>query len=177
MWPRSMMIIMYVNIPLLIRSLQDQTKIMDEELLSDVSLNRSVIQEPTVPFMLGLKQRKVKAIRNKKSKWYTSWELYSDRIYPDYLSGPTYAMSGPAALKLYQASLRVPIFWLEDVYITGMCALVANIPLIKDTRFSDIKTPLYGLAFRDRISAHGFTVPEIKIIHRQLYLYSTPVKS
>ena len=39
----------YVNIPLLIRSLQDQTKIMDEELLSDVSLNRSVIRNRLSP--------------------------------------------------------------------------------------------------------------------------------
>ena len=53
--------------------------------------------------------------------------MYSGRVYPNYLSGTGYVMSVDVAEKLYKAALQTPIFHLEDVYITGICAKKARV--------------------------------------------------
>lgn len=45
--------------------------------------------------------------------------MFDDKVYPNYLSGTGYVMSIDAAVKLYNASLSIPLFHLEDVYLTG----------------------------------------------------------
>lgn len=59
-------------------------------------------------------------IQDINNKWYAPNYMYSEKIYPNYLSGTGYVMSIDVVPKLYQAALRVPIFHLEDVYITGI---------------------------------------------------------
>lgn len=50
--------------------------------------------------------------------------MYPGRVYPNYLSGTAYVMTPDTVAKLYQAALKIPLFHLEDVYITGM--LIVN---------------------------------------------------
>lgn len=45
--------------------------------------------------------------------------MYDKETYPDYLSGTGYIMSTDVAIRLYNASLKTPLFHLEDVYLTG----------------------------------------------------------
>ncbi|GFS08954.1 hexosyltransferase [Elysia marginata] len=157
---------MYLNIPLLITSLWTHADNVYSK-RSHASNNTSTETYPP-PFLVGYKNDGAKVIRNKKSKWYTSREAYADDTYPSYLSGTAYAMSGSAALKLYQTSLRVPLFWMEDIYITGLCAKVAQIPIIADFRFSFTKEPPHGCDFRKLISGHRYTVTQIKRIYKEL---------
>lgn len=61
------------------------------------------------------------------SKWYIdsserdrfSWP---SNIYPTYLNGPIYVLSGNVAKRLYETSFTVPLYPFEDVYIVGMIA-------------------------------------------------------
>lgn len=48
--------------------------------------------------------------------------MYSRKFFPNYLSGSAYLMSEAVVRKLYRTSLRTPIFYIEDVYITGIVA-------------------------------------------------------
>ncbi|KAK3713829.1 hypothetical protein RRG08_033802 [Elysia crispata] len=157
---------MYVNIPLLVTSLRNHaTEIYDK--IPTVSPGVRKHSFPP-PFLVGFKNTGAQAIRDKKSKWYTSEEVYKDKWYPSYLSGTAYGMSGQAAVKLYDASLRVPLFWMEDIYITGLCARIANVPLIADDRFHFFKMPPKGCAFREVISGHRYTITQMKRIHKEL---------
>ena len=48
--------------------------------------------------------------------------MYNGDFYPNYLSGTAYLLGIDAVRKLFDESLKTPLFHLEDVYITGICA-------------------------------------------------------
>ena len=56
-------------------------------------------------------------IRNVQSKYYTSIHLYPQRHYPGFCSGTGYISSMDVAKKIRKASIDIPFFHLEDVYI------------------------------------------------------------
>lgn len=74
-------------------------------------------------------------IRDEISKYYTSFSEYAEAFFPLFVHGPAYGFPGKTALMLYQMSLRTKLFWLEDVYITGICAHRARIPVFFDKGF------------------------------------------
>ncbi|GFR86439.1 beta-1,3-galactosyltransferase 1-like [Elysia marginata] len=74
-------------------------------------------------------------IRDELSKYYTSKEDFADSYYPIFVHGPGYAFPRATGALLYQASLRTSYFWLEDVYITGLCAAKAGVPVFFDSQF------------------------------------------
>lgn len=59
-------------------------------------------------------------VRNQNSKYYISYLEYPFSLYPKFCSGTCYVMSIELALKIRKASVNVPYFPLEDVYV-GMC--------------------------------------------------------
>lgn len=50
---------------------------------------------------------------------YSPSYMYNEETYPNYLSGTGYVMLMDVALRLYNISLKIPLFHLEDVYLTG----------------------------------------------------------
>ncbi|KAH9524689.1 hypothetical protein Btru_027529 [Bulinus truncatus] len=74
-------------------------------------------------------------IRQEVSKYYTSYAEYGEPFFPMFAHGPAYGFPMLTSDILYQVTLRTKLFWLEDVYITGICAQRANIPVFFDIRF------------------------------------------
>ena len=165
---------MYVNIPLLLGALRNQSKTMTRRISSPQGTvaSSSNITEYSVtspPFMIGNKIQGAQVIRDKTSKWYTSEEAYPGKSYPDYLSGTAYAMTGLAASNVYQASLRLPLFWMEDIFITGLCAKLGKVSLVGDFRFTYTKSKRPdGCSVRHQISVHKLTISQMKAVHDQL---------
>lgn len=58
--------------------------------------------------------------RTEGSKWFVSQQEYSKEFYPDYCMGMGFIMSFDVVKLLYEASIRLPYFWVEDVYVTGI---------------------------------------------------------
>ncbi len=58
--------------------------------------------------------------RDKSDKWYVSREEYPDDTYPPWCEGFAYITKPTLTRKLYQASLRVKYYWIDDVYVTGI---------------------------------------------------------
>lgn len=52
--------------------------------------------------------------------------MYDKKIYPNYLAGSGYVMSIDTAIKLYNVSMKIPLLYLEDVYLTGLCETQFN---------------------------------------------------
>ena len=75
---------------------------------------------------LGYKQIGLAPQRNPKSKWYVPESSFPGNAYPDFLSGWAWITSPKTADKLVRASKRVPFFWIDDVWITGMLAREAG---------------------------------------------------
>jgi hypothetical protein len=68
-------------------------------------------------------------------------------IYPDYVGGPCYVLSGNIVPRLYEASFSVPLFPFEDLYLTGFVGhqylkmTVSDIPGFT-TRMEEVKQML-----------------------------------
>ncbi|XP_075433579.1 beta-1,3-galactosyltransferase 5-like isoform X2 [Ascaphus truei] len=58
--------------------------------------------------------------REKDSKWYVPWEVYSKKRYPPYCSGTGYVFSGELTGRIYNQAHLLTIFPFEDVFV-GLC--------------------------------------------------------
>lgn len=121
-------------------------------------------------FIMGNVFVGARPVTDKRSKWYTPPEQFNEKVYPKYVSGTAYAMTGNAAPDLFEASLLLPFFWLEDVFVTGLCARQAGIPRISDGKFTYAKRTPSGCVFRKNISGHRNSIAEIRKIHSELML-------
>ena len=102
--------------------------------------------------LVGSLIRDAVPIRDPANKWHAPTYMFSDTVYPDYLSGMKlgqkhqkfkgvllkksfyllysgtgYLMSCSTAMALYTASLDTPLFHLEDIFVTGILASKVNI--------------------------------------------------
>ncbi|XP_064212018.1 uncharacterized protein LOC661554 [Tribolium castaneum] len=123
--------------------------------------NRSI----TTNVLLGHVYNATNAIRNPASKWFVPYELYPDEKYPPYLCGAAYIMSADVAVKLYHVALETPIFYIEDVYITGMCAKKANVTLENSGGFNCYYAKKYVCLYKQYFVYHYFEPRDIKKAH------------
>ncbi|XP_041347575.1 beta-1,3-galactosyltransferase 1-like [Gigantopelta aegis] len=66
-------------------------------------------------------------IRKQQSKWYLSRDDFSPDFFPPYCSGSAYLMSPDVTEAMYRLSLTTNMFWVDDVYITGLLIQNLNI--------------------------------------------------
>ena len=118
--------------------------------------------------VIGMQITGARPIRNKNSKWYTPSGLFNETVYPSYCSGTSYVISGDAVERLYNTTLVTPSFWLEDIYITGICRTKANVKIFYDYGFTYEKPNAAGCVFRKRITGHRYDEREIRNIWKEL---------
>ena len=56
-------------------------------------------------------------IRDTTDKWHVTVKEYPHDKYPDYMGGPGYVLSYNAAVKVVEASYKVPFMPMEDVFV------------------------------------------------------------
>lgn len=123
----------FVNVPNLLQFLLGGTVPLYNETLdyydshSYLTLSTMNRLNATANFMVGYMFCRAPVLGDVKSKWYMPYYMYPQDRYPTYLSGSGYLMSMDVVPQLYQASLNTSLVYLEDVYVTGMCAEKANI--------------------------------------------------
>ena len=87
--------------------------------LQRISQQRS---KPVTELLLCLVWYHMKVIRDTRSKWYISATEYPDNVFPTYCSGSAFIMTPDVASAMFNASFRVPFFWVDDFYVTGLLA-------------------------------------------------------
>ncbi|XP_048479178.1 beta-1,3-galactosyltransferase 2 isoform X2 [Plutella xylostella] len=112
---------MYINMPNLMATLKNRSKEYEKKV-------QNGLRKPEY-LLMGDLISGAKPVLDASNKWFSPRYMYSGRVYPRYLSGTAYALSAAAAHALYRAALHTPYFHLEDVYITGMCALRSSPPI------------------------------------------------
>lgn len=69
---------------------------------------------------------------NPYHKWYDPTSLNYNGTF---LSGPSYVISGDVIDRLWASAMEIPLFHLEDVYVTGMLAGQAGVKLYHTSSF------------------------------------------
>ena len=77
-------------------------------------------------FYYGLTFNEAQPFRENTSKWQISFSDYKYSKYPAYCAGLGYIFSNQAAGRIYQATSKIPFFWVDDVFI-GFCAELSTI--------------------------------------------------
>ncbi|XP_034992900.1 acetylgalactosaminyl-O-glycosyl-glycoprotein beta-1,3-N-acetylglucosaminyltransferase-like [Zootoca vivipara] len=94
--------------------------------------------------------------------------LYPLEHYPPFIAGGT-ILPGAMILKLYQVSLQLPVFPLDEAYL-GFLALAANINLRHEGRFQ-----VWGLvkdeleAYKESITVHGVSMERMEEVWKELW--------
>ncbi|XP_074661292.1 beta-1,3-galactosyltransferase 4-like [Tubulanus polymorphus] len=69
-------------------------------------------------------------MREKFQKWFVTSQEYSGEFYPDYCFGYGYVLHIDTLLRLNEVAQRtVPLFWIDDVFITGIIRQVAGLAI------------------------------------------------
>jgi len=100
-------------------------------------------------------------ILDARSKYYVSYNLYPGKLYPAYVSGGGFVMSGNMTVRMFQASLKERIIPIDDAFL-GILLKRIKVRPKNDKRFKS-----WGMAKRDicRLSKvftfHRMTAQEI----------------
>lgn len=101
-------------------------------------------------------------------KYAVPWDLYPLDRYPNFASGGGFIMSRVGLAGLYQASLQLPVFPLDDVYLAFL-TLAAKIPQRHDGGFRVWGIPKDELsAYQDSVCIHGVSMERIEKVWKQL---------
>lgn len=107
-------------------------------------------------------------IKDPYNKWYVPNYMFSERRYPNYLSGTAYVMHRNTISKLYKASLDTPIFHLEDIYITGVLSRKVQIRPQDNIGFSYVRRKLNSCLFKQTVTTHHVKHAEMRAIYNKL---------
>jgi len=77
---------------------------------------------PVRELLLCLVWYRMKVIRDTRSKWYISPTEFTADVFPTYCSGSAFILTPDVAAAMFNASFRVPFFWVDDFYVTGLLA-------------------------------------------------------
>lgn len=105
-------------------------------------------------FVMGNAIAAARPVREPDQKWHTPTSAYRRAIYPTYVSGAAYVVSGDAVDAMLDASTTTPFFWIEDIYVTGMLARNAGVQLIVNGKFDGYRDLVDECAVRRHISLH-----------------------
>jgi beta-1,3-galactosyltransferase 1 len=97
--------------------------------------------------ILGRQVSNSRLNRNPRIQWYVPRYMMSNEVFPNYVSGIGYVLAYESVKVLYEKSLDTPILYLEDAYMTGVVAELAQIPRRGH--------PLFYWDRLDKCSMHG----------------------
>jgi len=112
-------------------------------------------------FVMGHVIARAQPVRTPGAKWFTPVSIYSSDVYPTYASGAAYVISGDAVRPLLRAAAGSRVFWIEDVYVTGMLARAAGIQLIVNGKFDGYRTMPDDCAVQNHIALHRVSADEM----------------
>lgn len=71
----------------------------------------------------------IRASRNKKSKWYVSWQEFPDAYMSRYCTGFFLLMKTQLISKMFNESFYVKFFWIDDYWMTAILGKSLNVSL------------------------------------------------
>ncbi|XP_022655313.1 beta-1,3-galactosyltransferase 5-like isoform X1 [Varroa jacobsoni] len=104
----------------------------DDMMINVLQLRKNIdtLGSMGIPFAAGLGHFEKGPIRDKSSKWYVSKEEYPDDVFPNYLGGSLYVITGNVIGQMFKEVFRTALISMEDVFVTGFLATKLSLPRI-----------------------------------------------
>ncbi|XP_030042273.1 UDP-GlcNAc:betaGal beta-1,3-N-acetylglucosaminyltransferase 9, partial [Microcaecilia unicolor] len=103
----------------------------------------------------------------RSGKYKVSASLFPYKLYPYFPSGGGFIMPQATIPALYNATLWMPVFPLDDVYF-GFLGLAARVTYHHDDRFYVLGLPYVPCYFRDALVVHGIPPGSLVLIWQDL---------
>ncbi|PIO13005.1 Acetylgalactosaminyl-O-glycosyl-glycoprotein beta-1,3-N-acetylglucosaminyltransferase [Aquarana catesbeiana] len=101
------------------------------------------------------------------TKYSISKNLYPQQYYPGFVSGGGFLFPGASVNGLYNASLLLPVFPLDDVYF-GFLTVAANLTFRHDRRFY-VRGLKYDVCrYKEALVVHGINAKFMTLIWREV---------
>ena len=98
--------------------------------------------------------------RHRPSKWFVSLDDYAFHLWPPYVNGGAYALSGESAKSLYYASYFVKTIKFEDIFL-GLIAYKIGLQPLHCGEFYFDRKPFYRKDdYKNVVASQGFDDPE-----------------
>ncbi|XP_017871937.1 PREDICTED: beta-1,3-galactosyltransferase 1 [Drosophila arizonae] len=94
-------------------------------------------------------------IRVQANKWYVTRQEYPHALYPAYLSGWLYITNVATAARLVAEAMRVPFFWIDDTWLTGIVRARLGIPLMRHNNWYSANAEFLDCCVRD-LKLHSY---------------------
>ncbi|KMZ07440.1 beta-1,3-galactosyltransferase brn isoform X2 [Drosophila simulans] len=94
-------------------------------------------------------------IRLRANKWYVSKKEYPHALYPAYLSGWLYVTNVPTAERIVAEAERMPFFWIDDTWLTGVVRTRLGIPLERHNDWFSANAEFIDCCVRD-LKKHNY---------------------
>lgn len=107
-------------------------------------------------------------IKDPHNKWFVPHYMFSEKKFPNYLSGTGYLMHRTTVSKLFTAALDIPVFHLEDIYVTGILARKVGIRPADNIGFSFARRKFNSCLFKQTITTHQIKHNEMLAIYTKL---------
>ncbi|XP_038056642.1 beta-1,3-galactosyltransferase 1-like isoform X2 [Patiria miniata] len=132
----------------------------------------AAMSAPDTGFALGRVLEGKAPFRDPKSKYFVSKEAYPGDVYPPWLSGGGFVLSGDMPGRIYSASLDTRFLYLEDVYV-GMCLQKLKVTPIMSDRFNNVHIGYSYCMFRYLITSHRFDPEELRAAWKDMLVPRT----
>jgi len=127
----------------------------DDTFINTHLLSRDLSGTAHRRFVMGHVIARAQPVRTPGAKWFTPISVYAADTYPTYASGAAYVISGDGIQPVLRAAAaRGRVFWIEDVYVTGMLARAAELQLIVNGKFDGYRPMPDDCAVRGHIALH-----------------------
>jgi len=138
----------------------------DDVFINTPLLMRDLINNVHTQFIMGRIIAYAQPIRVPTAKWYTPRSVYNHSVYPTYASGAAYLISGDVIGKLYDEGVRDRrgLFWIEDVYVTGLLARRVGVELIHNGKFDGYKELTSVCDVTSHIVLHRVTEEQLQLL-------------
>jgi len=133
----------------------------DDTFINTHLLSRDLAGTAHRRFVMGHVIARAQPVRTPGAKWFTPTSLYSSDVYPTYASGAAYVISGDGIRPLLRAAAGSRVFWIEDVYVTGMLARAAGLQLIVNGKFDGYRPMSDDCAVRNHIALHRVSASDM----------------
>jgi len=133
----------------------------DDTFLNAHLLSRDLAGSAHRGFVMGYVIAGAQPVRAPAAKWYTPVSIYPADVYPTYVSGSAYVISGDGIRRILAAAARLPFFWIEDIYVTGMLARAAGLQLIVNGKMDGYRAMPDDCAVRHHIVLHRVSADDM----------------
>jgi hypothetical protein len=99
--------------------------------------------------------------RESSNKWYVPVEGYSGNMFPYFVTGPAYVISGDALRPLYRSSINLTPIYLEDVYMTGIAAEDAGVKRMNMPMMCNVPVLVNECTFHKLMTSHKHSPEEL----------------